>query len=276
MTTAHTAHYACYRRGCRRDECRAADRNYRKRYALRQLSGIPSHIPGPIVAAHLHVLIDSGHTIRGISREAGVSERAINYIINGQEKVTRTKALAMLAMQPLDEAPRVDPTGTIRRIQALAAIGWPIAWTAEQTGYSPSYLFKIIAGRVHTIPRHVARRFAVLYREFSHRPGPSECARSIARRNGWHSPLSWDAIDDPDEQPEQADPYEAASKYERDPDKKAEIEHLYLLGESPEQIAKRFDGNEKYIRDRVNEIIADRAQRAQREKTAKAGLERAA
>jgi hypothetical protein len=276
MTADHVAHYACYRRGCRRDECRTADRNYRKRYELRRLSGIPSHIPGPVVAAHLRLAIGSGQTIRGISGEAEVSERAINYILNGQAKVTRLKALSLLAIQPLNESPRVDPTGTIRRIQALAAIGWPIVWTAAQTGYHPSYLFNIMAGRVDSIPRHMGRRFAVLYREYSHRPGPSEYARSIARRNNWHSPLAWDAIDDPNEQPEQSAPYEPATKYERDPDKRAEIEHLYLLGESVPSIAKQLGNNEKYISDQLSDILRQRARRASQQQTTKEGLEVAA
>lgn len=277
MTTTHIANYACYRRGCRRDECRTADRNYRKRYELQRLRGIPAVIPGPTVATHLRLLIASGHTIRGIAAETSVSERAIGYILHGQPTVTRARALALLAVQPLEETPRVDPTGTIRRIQALACIGRPVAWTAEQAGYTPSYLFNIIAGRVPTIPRDVARRFAAVYRQYSHRPGTSEYARSIARRNNWHSPLAWDDnIDDPTAQPEEAEPYMAAPKYERDPDRKREIEHLYLLGESVPQIAKQLDGNEKYISDQLQAILRERAQRAGRERAAKAGLEAAA
>lgn len=264
MTSAdHIAHYACYRRGCRRAECRKADRIYRKQYELRQLAGIPSHIPGPVVAAHIRALTGSGHTIRGIASRSDISERAINYILNGQENVLRAKALTVLSIQPLTEAPRVDATGTARRIQALAAIGWPVIWTAAQTGYHYSYLFSITGGHRHTIPRPVAQRFTALYREYSHRAGYSEFTRSIARRNNWHGPMAWDDIDDPSEQPETSAPFEAASKYERDPDKKQEITHLYLLGESPEQIAKRFDGNEKYIRDRLNEIIAERSAKAE-------------
>lgn len=258
----HTAHYACYRRGCRRDECRTADRIYRKQYELRRLNGIPSHIPGPVIASHIRHLLDSGHTIRGISRHANVSERAINYILNGQPNVTRPKGLALLAVQALAESPRVDPVGTIRRIQALAYIGWPIVWTAEQTGFHPSYLFNILAGRVHSIPRHVAHRFTALYREYSYRPGPSEYARSIARRNTWHGPLAWDSIDDPKAQPEQAEPYQAHPKYERDPDKKHEIEHLYLLGESVASIAKQLGGSEKYIGDQLGAILRQRGTRA--------------
>jgi hypothetical protein len=268
VTTNHVAHYACYRRGCRRDECRTADRIYRKSYELRRLSGIPRHIPGPVVAAHLRLLTDSGRTIRGIAAQSGVSERAIGYILNGQAKVTRPKALALLAIQPLNEAPRVDPTGTIRRIQALAAIGQPISWTAEQAGYHPSYLFNILAGHVHSIPRHMAHRFAALYRECSHRAGPSEYTRSIARRNGWHGPLAWDDIDDPNCQPDKAAPYRSADKYRRDPDRMQEIEHLYLLGESLPSIAKQLGGNEKYISDQLAEVLRRRAERAEAERQA--------
>ncbi|MER6350582.1 hypothetical protein ABT186_01695 [Streptomyces sp. NPDC001634] len=240
MTTEHVAHYACYRRGCRRDECRTADRKYRKQYELRRLSGIPAHIPGPVVAAHLRLLTDSGHTIRGISGQANVSERAMNYILNGQAKVTRPKALALLAIQPLNEAPRVDPIGSIRRIQALAAIGWPIIWTAEQSGYHPSYLFNIIAGRVHSIPRHVAHRFTVLYREYSHQAGPSGFTRSVARRNNWHGPLAWDAIDDPNEQPEIVVD-RVLNFHERAKLRREEIEHLAWCGHEPEQIRARLN-----------------------------------
>jgi transcriptional regulator with XRE-family HTH domain len=276
VTTDHVAHYACYRRGCRRDECRTADRIYRKRYELRRLSGIPSHVPGPVVAAHLRTLTGSGWTIRAIATKAGVSERAIAYILNGQTKVLRAKALALLAVQPLDESPRVDPTGSIRRVQALAAIGWPVVWTAAQTGYHPSYLFNIISGGARSIPRDVANRFTALYREYSRQPGPSEHVRSIARRNNWHGPLAWDDIDDPACKPDKATPYSATPKYERDPDRIREIEHLYLLGESPQQIAKQLGGNEKYIGDQLNAVIARRAERAKQERAAKAGLGRAA
>lgn len=276
MTTAHVADYVCYRRGCRRDECRTADRIYRKQAELRRLSGIPAHIPGPTVAAHLKRVIGSGRSIRSIANESGISERAIGYILTGQRNVTRVKALALLAVQPLNEAPRIDPTGTIRRIQALAAIGWPLGWIGEQAGRSPSYIFKILAGRVPTIPRDAARRFAIVYRSYSHRPGPSEFTRSIARRNNWHGPMAWDNIDDPHEQPEQSDPYEPAIKYERDPDKRAEIEHLYLLGESPQQIAKQLGNSEKYISDQLGDILRQRARRANQQKTTKEGLEVAA
>lgn len=257
--TTHTAHYACYRRGCRRDECRTADRIYRKQYELRRLAGVPSHIPGPVVTAHIRHVLDSGRTIRSISAEAQVSERAINYILNGQEKVTRIKALALLAVHPLDEAPRVDPTGTIRRIQALAAIGWPIIWTAEQTGYHYSYVFTILGGRLHSIPRPVAQRVAALYREYSRRQGHSQHTRTIARRNGWHGPLAWDDIDDPNERPETEQPVEnELSRNELAAVRRAEIEHLDGFNLPTHEIAARLGIGESTVAAIVRELHSGR------------------
>lgn len=241
MTTDHIADHNCYRRGCRRDECRTADRNYRKHADLRRLRGIPGYIPGRIVAAHLQQVIDSGRLISSIVDQSGVSDRAIRYIVNGQRNVTRPRALALLAVQPLQEAPRVDPTGTIRRIQALAAIGWPIVWTAAQTGHHPSYLFNIIAGGVHSIPRDMADRFTVLYREYSRQAGYSVHTRNVARRNGWHGPLAWDDIDNTTEQPE-ADADRELNFHERAKLRREEIEHLAWHGYEPEQILDRLGG----------------------------------
>lgn len=253
--TAHVAHYACYRRGCRRDECRTADRIYRKRAELRRLSGIPGHVAGPIVAAHLRLLTDSGREIRDIAAESGVSVRAIGYILHGQAKVTRPKALAILAVKPLATSPRVAPTGLIRRVQALAAIGWPIEWTAQQAGIHPSYLFNIIGGRVPAIPRDLAARFVAVYREHSTRPGPSQYARSSARRNGWHGPLAWDDIDDPTEQPDvEPDRRLEPTRDELAAIRRAEITHLLAFNLSHDEIAHRLDMNPGYVRDIARSI----------------------
>lgn len=255
MTTAHIASYACYRRGCRRDECRTADRTQRKRYELQRLAGIPAVIPGPTVAAHLRACIASGHTVRSVSAQTGVSERAIGYILHGQSKVTRKRALALLALKPLEQNPRIDPTGTIRRIQALACIGHPVAWTAEQSGYHPSYLFNIMAGRIPTVPRDVAARIAQVYRQHSGRPGPSTFARNSARRNNWHGPAVWDDIDNPDEQPD-SEPAAAAepSRDELAAIRRAEIAHLLAFNLSHAEIASRLDMAPDYVRDIARSI----------------------
>lgn len=258
MTSDHVASYACYRRGCRRDECRTADRTQRKRYELQRLAGIPAVIPGPTVAAHLQACIDSGRTVLSIAERTGVSARAIGYILHGQSSVTRKRAQALLALKPLEQNPRVDPTGTIRRIQALACIGHPIAWTAEQAGYTPSYLFNIMAGRVPTIPREVAGRIALVYRQNSSRPGPSRYARNSALRNNWDGPAAWDDIDDPDEQPDvETTARPEPSRNELAALRRAEIAHLITFNLSHAEIASRLDMALAYVRDIARSIRND-------------------
>jgi transcriptional regulator with XRE-family HTH domain len=258
VTTDHVASYTCYRRGCRLEQCRTADRTQRKRYELQRLAGIPAVIPGPTIAAHLRTCIASGHTVRGIAARTGVSERAIGYILHGQATVTRKRAQSLLALKPLEHTLRVDPTGTIRRIQALACIGHPIAWTAEQAGYTPSYLFNIIAGRIPTVPRDVARRIALVYREHSARPGASRFARNSARRNGWHGPLVWDDIDDPNEQPDvEPNSEREPSRDELAAIRRAEIAHLLAFNRSYAEIASRLDMAPAYVRDIARSIRND-------------------
>lgn len=270
MTTAidHIADANCYRRGCRRDECRTADRNYRKQAELRRLRGIPGHIPGPVVAVHLQTVIASGRTRLDIAAETGISDRAIRYILDGQTKVQRPKALTLLAVQPLEEHARVNATGTIRRIQALAAVGWPITWTAQQADHSAGYVWAILGGDVPEVLSGTARRVDALYRQHGSRRGPSEHTRTIARRNGWHSVAAWDGnIDDPHAQPETSEPYKPAAENGRDSLRKAEIEHLYLLGESVPSIAKQLGANEKYTADQLNAVLRERAERAAQERS---------
>jgi Flp pilus assembly protein TadB len=51
--------------------------------------------------------------------------------------------------------------------------------------------------------------------------------------------------------------------------RKAEIEHLYLLGESITSIAKQLGGNEKYITDQLAAVLRERAAKAEQERAAR-------
>jgi hypothetical protein len=265
-TVDHVADHNCYRRGCRRDECRDADRYHRKEAELRRLRGIPGRVPGAVVAHHLCTVLASGRTRLDIAEESGVSDRAIRYILNGQKTVARPNALALLAVHPLPEPARVNVIGTLRRIQALAAVGWPIIWAAQQSGHSRAYIFAILAGEKQTVSSDSANRIAALYRTHANRIGPSKGTRTVARRNGWHSVVAWnDNIDDPTAEPETAEPYKPLPAGRPDTLRMAEIEHLYLLGESTDAMAKKLGGSEKYIGDQLAEVIRRREARARLE-----------
>lgn len=194
----------CYRNGCRREICRSAYRNSRKRADYHRRNGHHGNVDTTAVALHLSKLLDSGLTRLQIASAADVSDRAIRYVLNGQTTMHRSTAIRILGVQPRTEPVRVDATATRRRIQALAYIGWPIIRTAEAAGLSHRHVFGILNGSVASLAPAHAQRYERVYAELSERPGPTDHSRSIARRNGWAPPIAWDddTIVDPAAHPE--------------------------------------------------------------------------
>lgn len=93
----------------------------------------------------------------------------------------------------------IDPTGTIRRMRALAAIGWPLIEQARRFGWN-SAPSRLVRGKTQ-VTRELAARVAALYEELKDVPGPSAKVRDHAARKGWPTPAEWDMgggdIDDP-------------------------------------------------------------------------------
>lgn len=104
----------------------------------------------------------------------------------------------------LNEPTLVDATGTRRRVQALAALGWPIGELTKRLGLTDRGLSFMYAGT--TVTPATAQAVAVLYDELCWTEGPSEIAKNRAQRKGWATPLAWDddEIDDPAAQPKGA------------------------------------------------------------------------
>lgn len=104
-----------------------------------------------------------------------------------------------------------DPTGTVRRVRALAAMGWSLRAVARHTGLSDP----TIADLAHDRSRPTAttkRLIAACYRDLAtHEPpqrdprerGYVQVIRARAAREGWVGPAAWgDDIDRPDARPE--------------------------------------------------------------------------
>ena len=132
----------------------------------------------------------------------------------------------------------IDPTATARRLQALAAIGWPIKELADRLGYSVSgrtstTVAKLRRQEVPTITPETERKVADLYRELWDVPGPDARARRWAARHGWVPPLAWDeaTIGDPKALPQhdiQEDPAETEERLQ------ADLVRQLLAGATPE------------------------------------------
>lgn len=94
--------------------------------------------------------------------------------------------------------------GTLRRVQALNALGYASTQIAEEAGLSIATLRSIGYHDAQTIHRTTADAVARAYERLCMtRPegGYAHRSRNMARRKGWLPPLAWDDIDDPDERP---------------------------------------------------------------------------
>jgi hypothetical protein len=104
----------------------------------------------------------------------------------------------------------VPAAGTIRRAQALAVAGWPLARTAREAGLSPYRMDQVL--KADTVPVETARAVAAVYARYnSTSPGlcgvshiHARAARDRAAAAGWAPPAAWDddTIDDPDAVPQ--------------------------------------------------------------------------
>lgn len=97
----------------------------------------------------------------------------------------------------------VDATGTRRRIQALAALGWTYLEIAEVCGATTRGWARetLDQPRVHSA---TAARVFDAYEQMSMTVPTGKYrtrGRLSAQRKGWPPPLAWDDIDDPSETP---------------------------------------------------------------------------
>lgn len=87
--------------------------------------------------------------------------------------------------------------GTVRRIQALAAIGYPVHMVAERVGMSHWWATSIMkrGSNGGGVIRATAEAIAALYEELKDTPAPSskssKIAVTIARKKGWIPPSGW-------------------------------------------------------------------------------------
>lgn len=176
--------------------------------------------PAPVLT-HLRALQAAGLGARRIAELAGLRRTHITSLNRGRSRTTpdqpATKisarvAAAILAVpiptNPADAAAdgaHIDATGTVRRLQALVAIGYSTTELGARIGVNATNTAHTMRAAQVTVRR--ARQVAELYEQLSHLPGESTRARLRAQRRGWAPPLAWDedAIDDPAASPVNTD-----------------------------------------------------------------------
>lgn len=133
-------------------------------------------------------------------------------------------------------SPYTTVTGTSRRLQALATLGWSCQLLAPRLGSSAQLMERYRTGRHPRIRQETATQIARLYDQLWATPGPCQVSRERAARAGWSRPQLWDddTIDNP-----HAEPVEDAPVRSPRVDL-GEVEHLRTGGMSLSEIAQRL------------------------------------
>lgn len=187
------ARESCSRKGRRRQQGLC---NQHYRLAVR------GYVDGEPVRVHLQRLHASGHSWARIAELTELTEQGV-YLIrdNAYGRVQKLAAQRILAIPVPDRFGGegfVETIGTVRRLQALVAIGWSFADLAKMLGTHRNVLLAILQrDRIRAVR---AREIAELFAQLHLIPGPSTRARRHAIDNGWFVPFAWDedTIDDPD------------------------------------------------------------------------------
>ena len=263
---------ARYLRGCRCDACRTANKRYCKHYRAKTVHR-PVRVDATPVRERLQEWVRQGYSQTQIGEAVGKKSGDISKLLAGQPTTAPDIAARILRSPGPTGHPacaRVDSTGTIRRGRALHVIGYPIYMIAAGVPMATNHLGRILGWEPAHVSAAIAQGMTALYKQWSGRPGPSHFAVFDARRHGWHGPLAWDDIDNPNEQPETEQVGELELKRnELAAIRRAEIEHLDSFGLPIGEIAARLDIAESTVAGIVRELHAgQRRQRTTHERTA--------
>jgi transcriptional regulator with XRE-family HTH domain len=235
---------ACYLRGCPRPECSAAHRAYCKQYRNKAYQHGALRDDASQAATHCRKLSAQGWSERQIADAAKCSPRLVHNLITGaQANVNPGITAKILAARPsashASGKTYVDSTGTVRRGQALVAIGYQIKDIAAALGMSADPLSHTLHGQRKLVRAYTAQRMTAIYDTWSQQSGPSQRARQFAHRHGWHGPAAWDDIDDPNEQPEGDLPNAELDRFEEAKRRRDEVLLLADAGVLKAEIAAR-------------------------------------
>lgn len=254
---------ACYLRGCRRPECCTAHYRYMSRIRLEYARGQRRRVDATPAAEHVRTLLSHGWNQAQISRKAGIAHRVIGSLKTGTyatiSRATEQAVLAVPAGPPPADSPDTDATGTIRRIRALIAIGYPGADIAREVGLHRDALNKIARGETPGVRVTTATAVAKAYRRLSRQAGPSNRARLFASKKGWHGPLAWDesTIDDPGAAPDTDDDQPTPlNRDELGAYRRQEIAHLAAFNVPEHEIAARLGMSPHYVHDLIRDRLS--------------------
>ncbi|MGU3358201.1 hypothetical protein ACLBWJ_13180 [Microbacterium sp. M4A5_1d] len=206
--------YTAHKCGCQ--PCRDHNTDHARRVSRLKLYGRWDNGRTPLGAVRVHIMILQrfGYSHAQIARAAGIEARTVWRCMNDRSTWMRGRiAAAILSVAPtiddLDPGTLIPATGAVRRVQALACLGWTGAAIATAAGLPRSTVRTFQReGRQITVAVH--RAIDAAYERMWNQPAPA--GTTIQRRDrtasikraaagAWTPPLGWDDIDtDPEPQ----------------------------------------------------------------------------
>ena len=195
----------------------------RKRIAYLQETGQGGYVPAGPVQERIRYLKDRrGITLLTIAERADVDKRMIKAHYLGyfykdvplDQCFWRTEQAILTARFTAADGHSVPPDGGRRRLQALAAAGYPQKFLGDQLGWSTARVCAIAKGRqgLTFLTVEVDQKITRVYEKYEMSPpgdhgiAASTIVRALgyARKNGYAPAHCWDSdtIDDPDAIPE--------------------------------------------------------------------------
>ena len=242
---------------CRCPECRTANTTYEQNRVRAHLYGrwTTTVVNSEPARRHVNTLRAAGLGRRRIAELAGVSTGALGRLLYGRAgappspRISTTTAQRLLAvpapaLTAFAPGALVDALGTRRRIQSLAWVGWSIPQLAALAGIDKQSLHRAL--RHDQLTAATATAVRDLYDQMwnvtprnpdRHAATAVTRTRNRARAQGWHPPMAWDNIDDPNETPTPTD-QTRVSRIEYTITTTAE---LLDLGVGPDEIARRLN-----------------------------------
>jgi hypothetical protein len=242
---------------CRCRECCTANSDYEQRRLRAHAYGrwAPTLVDAEPVRRHVNTLRAAGLGRRRIAELADVSTGALGRLLYGRAggppspRISTTTAQRLLAvpgpaLTAFAPGALVDALGTRRRVQSLAWVGWSIPQLATRAGIDKQSLHR--AMRHDQVTAGTATAIRTLYDRLwnvtpsapgRHAATAITRARNLARRHGWHPPMAWDDIDDPNETP----PATTTIRLSRTEYCISTTTELLEFGVGPDEIAHRLN-----------------------------------
>lgn len=203
---------------CKRPECVERALAYdRRRYRMVGYGTWQPLVDAESARQHIGALRAAGHSLPDIQRLARISPATVARILydgsNKRSERIRVEVSERILAVPVRPAPVkarsiIDATGTRRRLQALVSMGWTLTALGPRLGFHPRRLTDLLHGDqvLASTARRVADGYRVVHTLDPAAHGVPErsiaLSRNLAAREGWHGPLAWDDIDDPEGKPE--------------------------------------------------------------------------